>query len=159
MQCPKFWSLRLYSVLSLTPKLEHHSRKNGWCVSGVGLTGVWVKFSTGIHYLHSAFLHWSDARKCKNVITGVLFLRAWKRYEFGNVGIAQKYFGTWKKKWFSKYQLIDKKRNEKTISQNFTTWQSDQRFTNISIWNRRDRGADDSIGSLVRSSRWATVLP
>ena len=36
----RFLLLRLYSVLSLALKLEHHSREDGWRVSGVGLTGV-----------------------------------------------------------------------------------------------------------------------
>ena len=58
---------RLYSVLSPTLKLEHHSREIGWRMSGVGLTRVWVEFSIGIHYLHSSFPHLSDdTRKCIN---------------------------------------------------------------------------------------------
>ena len=44
-------------------KLEHHSREDGWRVSGMRLIGVCVEFSIGIHYLHSAFPHWSENQK------------------------------------------------------------------------------------------------
>ena len=71
-----FLDKRLHSVLSLTLQLERHSRENGWRMSGVGLTGVCVEFRIGIHYLHSAFTHWSDTRRCKNVIKEVLCLQA-----------------------------------------------------------------------------------
>ena len=98
---------RLYSVLSLTLKLEHHSRENGWRVSGVGLTGVWVKFSIGIHYLHWAFPQWSDTRKCKNVIREVFFLRAWKRYVWKCWHCTKIFWNV--KHWFSKYQLNNNK--------------------------------------------------
>ena len=89
-----YWCYRLYSVLSLTLQLERHSREDGWRMSGVVLTGVWVEFSIGIHYLHPAFPHWSDTRRCENVIREVLRLQAWKRHSFGIVGIALKYFGS-----------------------------------------------------------------
>ena len=61
--------------------LSFHSHSNSSITpDGWRMSGVWVEFSIGIHYLHSAFPHWSDTPKCKHVIREVLFLRAWKRH-------------------------------------------------------------------------------
>ena len=76
-----------YGCILSFHSLEHHSRENGWCVSGGGLTGVRVEFRFGIH---STVPHWSVNRLIcytstlfQNVIKEELFLTAWKRYYSG----------------------------------------------------------------------------
>ena len=93
-----------------------------------------MKFSIGIQatftqpFLTGVMLEnvkMSLERYCFSEFEKILFWKCWH---------CTKIFWNGKKKRFSKYQLIDKtNENEKQYGPNFTMWQSDQLFTNISI--------------------------